>query len=138
MILLQETILHTHPIWGNAFFYVFVVTAVTFFIVALSMMRFYKKKGAELKLIQQQHAARIDVIRKDHSEAIEKLRLEMLKREEERVRQWMESDKEAIQVLNKVLTIFELSGKVGKVDSKKIMDKIDALDSKIDKITSKN
>ena len=63
-------------------------------------MRALKKKSAEIKLIQQQHVAKVDIIRKEHSDTLEKIRIEMLKREEERNRQWMESEKETLHVLN--------------------------------------
>ena len=61
-----------------------------------------RKRVAEMKLMQQQHVAKIDNIRKEHGDVLEKLRVEMLKREEDRTRQWIESEKETLNVLSGV------------------------------------
>jgi len=119
MILLQETVTHMHPIWTNVFFYLFIASTLIFFGVCFSFIRTLRKRTSELKLIQQQHVARVDIVRKEHSEALEKLRIEMLKREEERSRQWMESEKETLHVLNGVSTLLDLSEKIGRVESEK-------------------
>lgn len=121
-----------HPIWYyNAFFYLFVILAI---VTSILVSVFYKKmasKSAEIKLIQQQHIARIDSIRKDHGAAIEKLRLDMLKREEERTRQWIESEKENLHVLNGVTKLLEISNKFTKSDSDKIFKKLEEILQKI-------
>ena len=74
-----------------------------------------------MKLMQQQHVARVDVIRKDHAETLEKIRVEMLNREEERGRQWMESEKETLHVLNGVSMLLDLNDKIGRSESEKII-----------------
>ena len=84
-----------------------------------------------MKLMQQQHVARVDVIRKEHEEKFESLRVEMLKREEDRVRQWMESEKETLHVLNGVSNLLELSDKVDKVEFKKMNKALNAIETKI-------
>jgi hypothetical protein len=106
-------------------------------IVAAIMMKKFATKTAEMKLMQQQHVARVDTVRKEHSDAMEKIRLEMLKREEERTRQWMESEKETLHVLNGVSTLLDLSEKLGKVESEKILKKLDEIQSQVINITSK-
>jgi hypothetical protein len=98
-------------------------------------MKALKKRNAEMKLIQQQHAAKIDMLRKEHSDTLEKIRLEMLKREEERTRQWMESEKEALHVLNGVSIILDLGERLGKSDSEKIMKKLEEIQGKVEKLT---
>ncbi len=100
-------------------------------------MKVLRKKNAEIKLAQQQHTARIDMVRKEHSDAMEKIRLEMLKREEERTRQWMESEKETLHVLNGVSTLLDLSEKLGKSDSEKILKKLEEIQAKVEKLTVK-
>ena len=130
MVLLEVT-KHIHPIWENAFFYVFVLSMFLFFGMLMILLRVLKKKSADLKLVQQQHVARIDVIRKEHTEKLENLRIEMLKREEDRGRQWMESEKETLHVLNGVSTLLELSDKVDKVEFNKINKALSAIETKI-------
>ena len=137
MILLQETVQHIHPVWYNAYFYLFITIMITFSIVSILMMKIFKKKASELKLMQQQYVARIDNIRKEHSDALEKIRLEMLKREEERSRQWMESEKETLHVLSGVSSLLDLSEKIGRVDSEKIMKKLDEIQLKVEQKTEK-
>ena len=77
--------------------------------------------------MQQQQVAKIDMLRKNHIDTLELIRVDMLKREEERTRQWMESEKESLHVLNGVSHLLELSENIGRVESTKIMDKIDEL-----------
>lgn len=93
-----------------------------------------KKKSRDIKLIQQQNVARIDNIRKEHTEKLETIRLEMLKREEERSRQWMESEKETLHVLNGVSTLLDLSEQIEGSKSEKILNKLDEIQSKIEKL----
>jgi hypothetical protein len=122
-------------IWQNIFFYLFIVSGILFFPITLVMMRALKKKSAEIKLIQQQHVAKVDIIRKEHSDTLEKIRIEMLKREEERNRQWMESEKETLHVLNGVSILLDLSEKIGRVESEKILKKLDEIQLQVRKIT---
>jgi hypothetical protein len=92
------------------------------------------KKNSETKLLQQQYAARIDVLRKEHSDTMEKLRTEMLKREEDRSRQWIESERETLRVLNGVSSLLDLSKKMGRVDSDKIMKKLGEIQIKVENL----
>lgn len=128
---------HIHPVWDNSFFYLFIASTIVLFAFAIATMRVIKRKTAEMKLVQQQHAAKIDVIRKDHSDTLEKIRVEMLKKEEERGRQWMESEKETLHVLNGVSILLDLNEKIGRVESEKIMLKLDEIREKVEKITPK-
>ena len=138
MILLNTLLVVDHPIWYyNAFFYLFVASVVFFTIVSFSFIKALRLKTNEMKLMQQQHVARVDNIRKDHSDTLEKIRLEMLKREEERSRQWMESEKETLHVLSGVSTLLDLSEKIGRVDSEKIMKKLDEIQQKVEQKTEK-
>ena len=82
-------------------------------------------------LTQRQHVAKIDIIRKEHSTTLENIRVEMLKREGERSRQWIESEKETLHVLNGVSTLLDLSEKIGRVESDKILKKLDEIQSQI-------
>lgn len=127
--MLVSTIIH--PFWYDGFFYAFVGLSIMFFIIMKILMGTMKKKAADLKLIQQQHVARIDGIRKDHMETLEHLRIEMLRKEEERTRQWMESEKEALNVLNGVSNVLELSDRITKVDSNKVLKLLYEIEEKV-------
>jgi hypothetical protein len=111
------------------------VSVVTYTISIIIAMRSLKKKTAEMKLMQQQHTAKVDAIRKDHSDTLERIRVEMLKKEEERGRQWMESEKETLHVLNGVSMLLDLNEKIGRVESEKILLKLDEIREKVEKIT---
>jgi len=130
-MVLLEVISHTHPIWGNVFFYLLIGSILLFFGMLMILLRVLKSKSADIKLLQQQHVARVDVIRKENSDKLENLRVEMLKREEERSRQWMESEKETLHVLNGVSNLLELSDKVDKAEFKKINVALEAIETKI-------
>ena len=121
-----------HPIWNNVFFYLTIMAVIGFVSYSLYMIQLMKKRTADMKLMQQQHIARVDVIRKEHTDTLEKIRLEMLNREEERGRQWMESEKETLRVLSGVSTLLDLSEKIGRVESEKILKKLDEIQQKVE------
>lgn len=116
-------------IWKNVFFYLFILAV--FCIVLL--YRKITQKTNELSSNQQQHSAKIDRIRDDHAQTLEKIRGEMLKKEEERTRQWMESEKETLHVLNGVSQVLELSENISRVESEKIINKLDEIKTIVEK-----
>lgn len=134
MLLLQETITHMHPIWTNVFFYLFDASLVFTGTIMFIFNRRFHQKTTEMKLTQQQHIARIDIIRKDHSDTLEKLRIEMLKREEDRTRQWMESEKETLRVLNGVSSILELGEKMLNTETGKMQNLMIEIRDRTEKI----
>jgi hypothetical protein len=137
MILLQiaqapATDAHQHLIIGMLAFCI-----IAFSVTLTFIMKVIKKKNVEIKLTQQQHTAKIDMLRKEHSDTLERIRLEMLKREEERTRQWMESEKETLHVLNGVSTLLDLSDKLDKSNSEKILKILGVIQDKVEKLTVK-
>lgn len=114
-------------IWTNIFFYLFAISSIISFIVILICAKRIANKNDELKLIQSQHSAKVDIIRKENADKFEELRGEMLKKEEERTRQWMESEKETLIVLNGVSQVLELSENISKIESEKILSKLDEI-----------
>jgi len=98
------------------------------------LLKVLKKKSSDMKLMQQQHVARIDIIRKEQTEKLEKIRLEMLKREEDRSRQWQESERETLHVLKGLSTLLDLSEKIGRVESEKILNEIGKVQTELEKI----
>ena len=133
----QNVPAHMHLIWNNVFFYLFVGLIILFGTAVSAMVKALKKKTNEAKLMQQQHVARVDIIRKEHTEKLESIRVEMLKREEERSRQWMESEKETRHVLNGVSTLLDLSEKIGRVESEKILAKLEEIQAKVEEKSQK-
>lgn len=89
------------------------------------------KKNITINLQQQQHTAKIDNIRKDHSETLESIRLEMLRREEDSNRHWIESEKETLKVLNGVSNLLDLSEKINKVETDKIIGQLADIQTKL-------
>ena len=111
------------------------ISIIVYTISIIIAMRALRKKSAEMKLMQQQHSAKIDVIRNDHSTTLEKIRVEMLKKEEERGRQWMESEKETLHVLNGVSMLLDLNEKIGRVESEKVSKTLDKIYEDVEKLT---
>jgi len=125
-----------HLIWYyDIFFYLFVSLLILTIIISIIFYNKMRKKAIELKLIQQQHVAKVDIIRKEHSDTLESIRVEMLKREEERSRQWVESEKETLNVLNGVSILLDLSEKLGRVESEKILNKLNEIEEQVLKLT---
>ena len=119
MLFLQQAQNHLqsiHPLWDNAFFYLFIATVIILGISLIIFNKIFKKKSFDLKLTQQQHIARIDNIRKENIKTLENIRVEMLRKEEERSHQWMESEKEALHVLNGVSNLLDLTDRVQKIE----------------------
>jgi hypothetical protein len=124
---------HQHLIIGM------IATTTIFYVVSIIVaMRALRKKTAEIKLLQQQYVSRIDLIRKDHGDTLEKIRVEMLKHEEERTRQWMESERETLHVLNGVSMLLDLNDKIEKNESEKILKTLEEIREKVEKITPKD
>lgn len=135
MILDAQLGVHSVLWYYNIFFYLFIGELIFTTIAGI----FYTKRGriskSEMKLIQQQHVAKIDNIRKEHTETLEKIRMEMLKREEERGRQWMESERETLHILGGVSNLLDLSEKFNRVESDKIIQMLVEIQDKVEKIT---
>ena len=126
-ITLLPFLIITFSVWTNAFFYLFIGVVILFSIITWQFMKKFTLKNKELTRSQQQQIAKIDMLRKNHIETLELIREDMLKREEERTRQWMESEKETLHVLNGVSQLLELSENIGRVESTKIINKIDEI-----------
>lgn len=113
--------------WQNIFFYLFILVTVLGIIFIYLLTKRLSKKTKENSQIQKQHIARLDKLREDHSIRVENLHTEMLKKEEERTRQWIESEKETLHVLNGVSSLLELSENIGRVESEKIINKLEEI-----------
>lgn len=134
-ILLQTE--YVYPFWYNGFFYLSVGLIFLFFIITWVMMKTLRKRTFDNRLTEQKHAARIDSIRKENSDILEKLRQEMVKREEEHGRLWHESEKEVVNILNGVSNLLELNEKLGQIDTKKILSELNEIKEKLKNIIRK-
>lgn len=119
--------------WETTPFFILLFVLIGGIIVVRYLTKQLNKRNEEIKNIQQQHTAKIDLIRKDHSDILNGLRSEMLKKEEERTRQWIESEKETLHVLNGVSSLLELSENIGRVESEKIISKLEEIKGIIEK-----
>ncbi len=123
----------------NCFMIIILFTAIIivhFSVIILAMIKL-RKKNSEIKQLQQQYIAKIDIIRKEHSDTLEKIRVEMLKREEIKNRQWIESEKETLLVLNGVSTLLDLNEKLLTLESDKIFVKLDEISNKLNDLINK-
>jgi len=96
-----------------------------------------KRKNKNSELIEHQYVARIDNIRKENEEKLENIRVEMLKREEERSRQWMESEKETLHVLNGVSNLLDLNDRFDKSRLDDISEVVNEINNKIENLKQK-
>lgn len=133
-----EVINHAHPIWHNVFFYLFIGVIMLFGIGIMAMVRALHNKTKHAELIEHQHVARVDNIRKENEEKLDGIRVEMLKREEERSRQWMESERETLRVLNGVSNLLDLSDRFDKSRLDKISTVVTEINEKIEKLKLKD
>lgn len=67
----------------------------------------------------------------DHSNKIDAIRQEQMKHEDNVNKQWSESAKETLQVLNGVTFILEMGDKAGKYETEKILEKIESMEKRI-------
>jgi len=130
MVLLQQTqniVIHSHPIWGNVFFYLFITILISSILSIIRLIFSLKNKIKENGLREQQHVAKVDNIRRENTETLENIRVEMLRKEEETSRHWMESEKETLRVLNGVTNLLEMSDRVGKIEFNDIKEGLQAI-----------
>ncbi len=118
-------------LWLNPFFYMFLIALGS---VILICSIFYKKREKlldEKNHLQQQQTAKIDIIRREHSETLENITSDLAKREDDRNRQWVETEREVLNVLTSVSNILELTENVGGVETERIINSIKNLEDKI-------
>jgi len=121
-------------IFNIIFFYLWVIFMILTIFILIKWMKQIKNKNNEIKLLQQQYIAKIDNIRKNHSETLEKIRIDMLKKEEERNRQLMENEKDILLILNGVATLLDLYDKVEIKESKNIIKLLEKIDMKLNQL----
>ena len=137
MTLSYVILLIAHPFWTDPFIYLFLITIIIAAFIVSHIMKLLKNKNIEIKQGQQLHLAKVDQLRKDQAIDLENIRREVSSHENERHQQFMENEKETLQVLSGVSTLLDITDKIGKIESEKILDKLEEIDSKIKKLTIK-
>lgn len=87
--------------------------------------------GKELKEINKENKEKLEEVRKDYLTKFETIQNEYLRRSEDRNKQWSDSEKETLQVLNGVTSILSMSEKMGQKDTKEILDKLKLVEERI-------
>lgn len=122
------------PNWHHdIFFYLFVITIAIKVILIIRYNKKLSNKNFEIRRIQQEYTININKIRKEELKKALNVQIEMTKREDERNRLWIESEKETLHVLNGVSMLFDLTEKINRVESERILNKIEELKDKIAK-----
>lgn len=110
---------------------------ITLELIVIISLLITKNNRNKLLNLTKEHAEHIDRIRKEHSETIENIRIDTLKREDVRSRQWIESEKETLNVLNGVSIILDLNDKISRSDTQKILIEINKLHELIEEYNNK-
>ena len=122
MILITAILTQLLPWYNNIFFYLFIISIIVSIITIIRSSNKYEKKISDLK---QASDCKINELNRIHENKMENIRLEMLKREDDKNRMWSESEKETLKVLSGVSNLLDLSEKINKVESDKIIKKLD-------------
>lgn len=122
MILITAILTQLLPWYNNIFFYLFIFSIIVSIITIIRSSNKYEKKISDFK---QTSDCKINELNRIHENKMENIRLEMLKREDDKNRMWSESEKETLKVLSGVSNLLDLSEKINKVESDKIIKKLD-------------
>ncbi len=101
----------------NTTFAILVSIVLILFGINIFFFKKFEDKSTELKKFQEIYAEKIDEIRKEN----------MIK-EDERNKQWRESEKETLTVLKGVNSVLEMSEKMKENDTQKIIQNIVSLE----------
>lgn len=130
MILITAILTQLLPWYNNIFFYLFIISIIASIITIIRSSNKYEKKISDFK---QTSDCKINELNRIHENKMENIRLEMLKREDDKNRMWSESEKETLKVLSGVSNLLDLSEKINKVESDKIIKKLDDITQLIKK-----
>lgn len=131
MILISATLTQLLPWYNNLFFYLFIISMIISIFITI---RNFNKHIKNISIFKQDSENKINELNTLHENKMENIRLEMLKREDDKNRMWAESEKEMLKVLSGVSNLLDLSEKINKVESDKIIKKLDDIILLIKKI----
>ena len=121
------------PWYNNLFLYLFLITTIGCVYLTFLYIKNTKKYNNNILTLESSHNKKIDEINTQHEKKMESIRLEMLKREDDKNRMWVESEKETLRVLSGVSNLLDLSEKINKVESDKILKELDNIKNLINK-----
>jgi len=81
--------------------------------------------------LQTKHTDEIKKINADHANKIESLQNNSIKREEERSKEWLESEKETLNVLNGVTSLLQMGEKMDQTNRNTIYLKLQEMENRI-------
>lgn len=138
MILLTQLITEKTHDSHEIFIYLFAIQVVITLIIVIVFLLHIRKSINKRNTIESNYIKSINELTTNHIEQVEKIRTNSNKREEERSRQWFESEKETLKVLSGVSKLLDLNEKITKIESSKIMLKLDEFLEILKKTTGEN
>ena len=99
--------------------------------VIVVIAREYSKKNIKYNEMSEQHSKNINDLHQEHAAKIDEIRQQQVKHEETVVKQWSESARETLQVLNGVSVVLEMGEKASKYETDKILEKIENTEKRI-------
>jgi hypothetical protein len=121
----------------DLFIYLFIAQVIITIVVVIVFLLHIKKSIKKRNEIEKKYVNNVTDIVQKQLEQLEKIRINTNKREEERSRQWFESEKETLKVLGGVSKLLDLNEKITKLESTKIMSKLDELIEELKKLKKK-
>lgn len=137
MILLTELNTEKFNDSHEIFVYLFIIQVVITILITVAFFVHIRKSIKKRNNIEKKYFDNINNLTTNHIEQVEKIRTNSNKREEERSRQWFESEKETLKVLGGVSKLLDLNEKITKLESTKIMSKLDELIEELKKLKKK-
>lgn len=110
-------------IFGLLVSIIFILSTVIIFVY-----KQYNNKVKEILNIHEDYSEKMRKLNLNNEDKLERIRERIDRTEEDRNKQWIESEKETLQVLNGVTHVLEVSEKMERVDSQNILDKINQLE----------
>lgn len=95
--------------------------------VIVILIKEYSKKNTK----QNDMSEQINKLHQDHANKIDDIRQQQAKHEETLNKQWSESARETLQVLNGVSLILEMGEKASKYETDKILEKIENTEKRL-------
>lgn len=111
------------------------IIIIAIIVIFLVYAKRTNKKRSEL---EKNYVKNVTDIVKKQLEQLEKIRINTNKREEDRSRQWFESEKETLKVLDGVSKLLDLNEKIAKLESSKMIIKLEEMHNIIKQLIEKS
>jgi ABC-type multidrug transport system fused ATPase/permease subunit len=121
----------------HLFVYLFIAQVIITILVVVAFLLHIRKSIKKRNEIEKKYVKNVADIAQKQLEQLEKIRINTNKREEERSRQWFESEKETLKVLGGVSKLLDLNEKIAKLESSKMIIKLDEIHNIIKRLIEK-